>query len=191
LIDESFKPEGKVTQLLAVARGGDDAAVKELCAFLYQDLRRLARSRLRSNTPLTLLDTTALVHESYLRLVHLNQVGVTDRLSFFRYAATVMRSIVIDFVRMKKAERRGGDLEFVTLTDDHADSIAEQEDDVIRVSQALDEMASVDPRAAQVVEMRYFAGMTEPEVALALGVTERTVRRDWEKAKLLLKVALT
>jgi RNA polymerase sigma factor (TIGR02999 family) len=126
-----------------------------------------------------------------LRLVHLNQVGVTDRLSFFRYAATVMRSIVIDFVRMKKAERRGGDLEFVTLTDDHADSIAEQEDDVIRVSQALDEMASVDPRAAQVVEMRYFAGMTEPEVALALGVTERTVRRDWEKAKLLLKVALT
>jgi RNA polymerase sigma factor (TIGR02999 family) len=191
LIDESVKPEGTVTRLLAVARGGDDAAAQELWVFLYQDLRRVARSRLRANTHLTLLDTTALVHESFLRLVHLKQVGVTDRISFFRYAATVMRSIVIDFVRMKKTERRGGDLEFVTLTDDHADSIAQQEDDVIRVSQALDEMAKVDSRAAQVVEMRYFVGMTEPEVALALGVTERTVRRDWDKARLLLKVALS
>ena len=190
MTEKNFESDGTVTRLLAVARNGDPQAGRELYAFLYQDLRRLARSRLRSNTPLTLLDTTALVHESFLRLVNLNQTDVNDRLSFFSYAACVMRSIVIDFVRMKKTERRGGGLSFVTLTDEHADSIAQQEDDIIRVSEALDELAKIDPRATQVVEMRYFAGMTEQEVAAALGVTDRTVRRDWEKAKLLLKVAL-
>ncbi len=183
--------EGKVTQLLAVARQGDSCAVQELCAFLYQDLRRLARSRLRSNTHLTLLDTTALVHESFLRLVGLKPVQAMDRFAFFRYAACVMRSIVIDFVRSKKSERHGGALSFVTLSDDVADTTAKQEDELLRVSEALDELMKIDPRATQVVEMRYFAGMTEPEIALALDINERTVRRDWEKARLLLKVALS
>ena len=191
MTEESFTGEGTVTRLLAVARAGGQEAGRELYTFLYQDLRRLARSRLRSSAPLTLLDTTALVHESFLRLVNLNQSHVNDRLSFFGYAACVMRSIVIDFVRKKRTERRGGNLTFVTLTDAHADSIAQQEDDIIRVSEALDELAKIDPRATQVVEMRYFAGMTEQEVASVLGVTDRTVRRDWGKAKLLLKVALT
>lgn len=186
----SFEAGGKVTQLLADARNGDNAAVQNLCQFLYQDLRRLAHARLRSNTPLTLLDTTALVHESFLRLVNLDHVAVTDRITFFSYAACVMRSIIVDFVRMKRTERRGGDLRFVTLTDEISESVAKQEDDLIGVSEALDALAKVDPRATQVVEMRYFAGMTEQEVAQALGVTERTVRRDWEKARLILKAAL-
>lgn len=190
MADMNLTSEEKVARLLAVARQGDGAAVQQLCDILYQDLRQIARSRLRNNTRLTLLDTTALVHESFLRLVRLEQMELSDRIHFLGYASRVMRSVVIDFIRMKKAERRGGDLAFVTLSEEIEETVAQQEDDAIRISESLDELASVDPRAAQVVEMRYFAGMTEPAVAAVLGVTERTVRRDWEKAKLLLKAAL-
>jgi RNA polymerase sigma factor (TIGR02999 family) len=179
-----------VVDLLARSRGGDQAAFAELYDFLYQDLRRLARAKLRSHQPLTLLDTTALVHESFLRLVGAEQLAVADRHHFFAFAARVMRSVIIDFLRRKQAERRGGGVLRVTLDEQVAETVADGEDEVIRVAEALQELEAVDGRAVQVVEMRYFAGMTEAEIAAALGVTERTVRRDWQKAKLLLQSLL-
>jgi RNA polymerase sigma factor (TIGR02999 family) len=181
---------GEIAELLAAARQGQQAAVAQLCQFLYQDLRQIARARLRAHQPVTLLDTTALVHESFLRLAKLGRVEINDRNHFLGYAARVMRSVIVDFVRARQAERRGGDQLQVTLSTDIAGSVAATEDDVLRISEALDELARVDARAVQVVEMRYFAGMSEKEIAEALGVTDRTVRRDWEKAKLLLRVAL-
>jgi RNA polymerase sigma factor (TIGR02999 family) len=179
-----------VMNLLNAAQAGDNAAVSRLYEVLYPELRHLARSRLRRGQPLTQLDTTALVHESFLRLVKTDQIDIPSKSHFFAYAARVMRSIIIDFIRHKQAERRGGQEVRLTLNTDIADSIPACEDEVIRVSEALDELAKIDARAVQVVEMRYFAGMTEPEIACTLGITERTVRRDWQKAKLLLQVAL-
>ena len=188
---ENPTADGTVTRLLASARSGDATAAKDLCELLYHDLRHVARSKLARNSRLTLLDTTALVHESFLRMVGQQNLEATNRLYFLAYASTVMRSVIIDFVRKKKAVRRGGDVDFVTLDEEISDTVAQKEDDAIHLSEALDEIARVDPRAAKVVEMRYFAGMTEQEVATVLGVTERTVRRDWEIARILLKAALT
>ena len=184
-------PTGDVTQLLVAAQRGDGAAVARLCDLLYNDLRRVARARLRVHQPLTLLDTTALVHESFLRLVKVGQVELANRNHFLAYAARAMRSVIVDFVRRKQAERRGGELDRVVLDTSIADSSEGGESDVIRLNEAIDELTRVDARAMQVVEMRYFAGMTEAEIAAVLGVTERTVRRDWEKARLLLRAALS
>ncbi|MGI9132736.1 MAG: ECF-type sigma factor [Rhodoferax sp.] len=181
----------ELTELLAAARLGQQGAVDALCAVLYDDLRRLARARLRAQQRDTMLDTSALVHESYLRLVQMGQVAVVDRVHFMGYAGRVMRSVIVDFVRKKQAQRRGGDQILVTLNTDIVSSLAATEDDLIRINDALDELATVDPRLVQVVELRYFVGLEESEVALALGVSERTVRRDWEKARLLLQTALT
>lgn len=183
--------DGDVTRLLSAARNGDEHAVGQLCELLYHDLRRLARSRLRAHQPLTLIETTALVHESFLRLLKIGRIEIADRAHFLAYASRAMHSTIVDFIRAKHAERRGGDLEKVVLDTAVLDQTVACEDEVIRLSEAIERLAAVDPRAMQVVEMRYFAGMSEREIAAALDVTERTVRRDWQKAKLLLQAALT
>lgn len=161
----------------------------EVSAQLYRELRVLARARLRHGGRETLLDTTALVHEAYLRL---ERVGTTpdERRRFLAYASQTMRSVIVDFARKRQTERRGGELIFVTLTAAPADGPATAADDIVRVHEALDELAQIDARLAQVVEMRYFAGLTEAQIAQALDISERTVRRDWEKARLLLADAL-
>jgi RNA polymerase sigma factor (TIGR02999 family) len=164
-------------------------AAEELFASLYDDLRRLAHARLQRNEPLTLLDTTSLVHETFLRILKTGQITASERPRFLAYAAQVMRSIIVDSVRQRHAERRGGDGQHVPL-DAAAEAASSGEDEVLRVSEALDELAKVDARLVQIVEMRYFAGFTEDDIALALGVTERTVRRDWQKARMLLSIAL-
>jgi RNA polymerase sigma factor (TIGR02999 family) len=179
-----------VTQLLVGARLGDDEATARICEQFYHELRAMAHARLRSQQPMTLLDTTVLVHESFLRLANVGQVAMADRNHFLAYAARVMRSVIIDVVRRRNAERRGGDLDRVPLDTEIVDSVVACEDDVLRVSDALEELAKADPRAAQVVEMRYFGGMADNEIADVLGVTERTVGRDWRKAKLLLYAVL-
>jgi RNA polymerase sigma factor (TIGR02999 family) len=163
---------------------------QEFFAELYPELRQLAHSRLRRNEPITLLDTMSLVHEAYLRVVRAGKLDLTDRSRFRAYVAHVMRSIVVDLVRQRRAERRGGDQERVTLDTGALDPRRPEEDQIIRVSDALDELATVDERLVKVVEMRYFGGMSELEIAEGLGVTERTVRRDWEKARILLASAL-
>lgn len=193
MIDNAATPApagGAVTELLAAARDGDGAAADAVFALLYDELRRLARSRLRSHRGMTLLDTTSLVHECYLKLAGAESFAADDRRHFFGYAAKVMRSVIVDFARARQAERRGGGAEHVVLDTQVAESVAAPEDDVLRVHEALDVLAEADARLAKVVELRYFGGLSESEVAATLDVSERTVRRDWEKARLLLREAL-
>jgi RNA polymerase sigma factor (TIGR02999 family) len=122
-------------------------------------------------------------------LLHAGHLNVTDRAHFLAYAARVMRAIIVDFVRQRLAHRRGGGSQQVPLQTDIAASVPTREETVLRVNEALEALAKVDERLVQVVEMRYFAGVSEQDIAVALGVTERTVRRDWQKARLLLLTA--
>lgn len=184
----AFLTVGDITELIKRAQAGEDAAMERLFEQLYEPLCGLARSRLTRGSPQTLLDTTGLVHEFYLRLEQAGRVLVNDRHHFMAYAARAMRSVVVDFARRRAAERRGGDVEHVPLTEGLVESNSEQE--ILQVHAALETLETVDPRLVRVVEMRYFAGMTEAEIGQALGITDRTVRRDWEKARLLLASAL-
>jgi RNA polymerase sigma factor (TIGR02999 family) len=156
---------------------------------LYDDLRRLARFEIRRHQTITLLSTTSLAHESYLRVVKNGQVRTDQRGEFMAYMARVMRSVVVDFVRARAAEKRGGGREHVPLDTDLSEKLSAHDADVVRVHEALNVLAQSDARMAQVVEMHYFAGLDDAEIAHALGVSERTVQRDWEKARLLLAVA--
>jgi len=180
-----------LTVLLAGARAGNTHAAEQAYSLLYDDLRRLARSRLRQHQTMTLLDTTSLVHESYLKLVAGSSVPFEDRYHFFAYASKVMRSVIVDFARARLAERRGGDMEKLALDTDLLEGVAAPEKDVLRVHGALEVLAQANRGLAQLVELRYFGGLTEPEIAELLGQSERTVRRNWEKAKLLLAAALS
>ena len=161
-----------------------------LYAATYEDLRRLAHLRLNTGARDVLLNTTALVHESFLRLADAGRVLPAERAGFLRYVGRTMRSVIVDFIRARQAARRGGGAEHLPLTTQIGDGSLASEDEVLRMHEALDELARLDARLAQVVEMRYFAGMTENEIAHALGLTDRTVRRDWEKARLVLSRAL-
>ena len=180
---------GDITQLIERARGGDRAALDSLFEAVYPDLRRIAHARLRRGFPDPELGTTALVNECYLKLRDASRLEASDRAHFFSYTASAMRSIVVDIARARASERRGGGAVHVTLDDDlGGDAAAETE--ILNVQQALEQMAQLDPRLVRLVEMRYFAGMSDPEIAAALDVTDRTVRRDWQKARLLLAEAL-
>jgi len=165
-------------------------SVRALFPALYNELRRLARSKLAGGGRHTLLDTHALVHEAFLRMQHGGGVSLNDREHFMAYAASTMRSVVIDFVRRRSAERRGGDVEHVTLDTHAAQALGGNDEEILAVHEALQTLAEVDPRLVRVVEMRYFAGLTDLEIGAALGVTDRTVRRDWERARLLLSQML-
>jgi RNA polymerase sigma factor (TIGR02999 family) len=182
-------PDACLTDLIRLACKGDEVALHHVFDMAYEDLRGLARMRLSRSNRGTLLDTTSLVHESFLRFANAGELKITDRQHFIRYAATVMRSVIVDFVRQSAAERRGGGTPHLTLNT-HIGDTREAESEILRVHEALDELAQYDKRLVQVVEMRYFAGMTEQEIADTLGITDRTVRRDWEKARLLLAEAL-
>ena len=180
----------QLSNLLQQAQAGDDAARERLFAVAYEELRVQARAQLRGGGRNTLLDTTVLVHESFLRFNQAGQLNGSDRGQFFSYAGRVMRSVIVDFARKRQAERRGGDAEHVSLDTQLAEDVRASDDELIRINEALEALQAVDDRLVRVVEMRFFAGMTEAEVADALGVADRTVRRDWEKAKLLLTATL-
>jgi len=130
------------------------------------------------------------VHEAWLKLSGTDGKGFPDRRHFLAYAAQAMRSVVIDLVRARQAERRGAGQAHLTLDTALADQIPHGDTDILRVHEALDELAQLEPRLAQVVEMRYFAGLREAEIAVALNITERTVQRDWQKARLFLSMSL-
>jgi RNA polymerase sigma factor (TIGR02999 family) len=191
MADDAASSTAPITTLLASARQGDAQAAGAAFELLYQELRRVARAKLRQHKTMTLLDTTSLVHESYLRLVGASALPVADRRHFFAYAARVMRSVIVDFARARQAERRGGGAEHVVLDTAMSEKIAAPENDVLRVHDALELLAQADARLAQIVEMRYFGGLSEQEIAEALDISDRTVRRDWEKARLLLFAALS
>jgi RNA polymerase sigma factor (TIGR02999 family) len=179
-----------LTELIRKVADGDLAAREELFAAAYSELRKLAHARLRDGGRNTFLETTALVHETYLRFLRVGELRVEDRRAFFGYASKVMRSVIIDAVREHQAQRRGGDLTELTLDTQVSAELPSGEAEVLHVHEALLALEQAEPRLAQVVEMRYFGGYSEAEIAEVLGVTERTVRRDWDKARLLLMTAL-
>lgn len=179
-----------ITQWIAAAREGDRGALDKLFGVLYGDLRRIAHARLAHNVRNTLLDTTALVHECYARFVAQQRLNVDDRAHFLAYSARVMRSIIVDMARAGLAERRGGGVEHVPLDTASGAQARLPEEEIFDVDAALAELARLDPRLASVVEMRYFGGMSDVEIGDALGLTDRTVRRDWEKARALLSMTL-
>jgi RNA polymerase sigma factor (TIGR02999 family) len=169
---------------------GHAGAIDQVFTLTYRELHEMAHQRLHRSCRMTSLDTTSLVHECYLRLVRLGQIQTRDRAHFLGYAARVMRSIVVDFVRMRLAKRRGGGELRVTFGTEIGDSTPVDEEQIVQVDEALQELAVLDPRLVEVVEMRYFAGFTVEQIAESRGVTTRTIRRDWEKARLLLYAAL-
>ena len=179
-----------LTALIRQAQDGAQDARDQLFAAAYDELHKLARARLRDGGRNTVLDTTSLVHESYLKFLQGGQLRADDRKAFFAYSSRIMRSVIIDTVRERRAERRGGDLLEVTLNTEVGDGLPSGSDEILRVHEALLALEQAEPRLARVVEMRYFGGYSEAEIAETLELTDRTVRRDWEKARLLLMAML-
>jgi RNA polymerase sigma factor (TIGR02999 family) len=170
---------GEVTRLLSSARAGDGAALDKLVPLVYEDLRVLARRQLgREHGPRT-LQPTALVHEAYVKLSAGAALAASDRAHFMAIAGRAMRQVLVERARHHLASRRGGAWQQTTLTDGSWTAELDA-DQLIALSDALD---TLEPRQRQVVECRFFAGLEEKEIAEALGVTERTVRRDWTKAR--------
>jgi RNA polymerase sigma factor (TIGR02999 family) len=180
----------ELTELLRKVRAGNEGAREALFAAAYSDLERLARVRLRDGGRSTLLDTRGLVHESYLRYLEGGELRAEDRRAFFAYASQVMRSVVVGYARERAAQKRGSGWRPLTLSTGVAERAPDGEDEILRVHEALDSLEQVDARLAQVVQMRYFGGYSEHEIAETLEVTERTVQRLWLKAKLMLQAAM-
>lgn len=170
-----------VTALLHDLRG-DANAVDALMPVVYEELRGIARRQLRHERPGHTLSTTALVHEAYVRLVDQTRVEWQDRAHFFAVAARAMRRILVDHARRRTAQKRGGNQQPIPL-DEAQLAMDAQADLLLSLDEALDRLAAFSERLAQVVELRFFGGMTEEETAEALGLSARTVRRDWVKAK--------
>jgi RNA polymerase sigma factor (TIGR02999 family) len=170
---------GEVTRLLEAAVAGDSAALDRLMPLLYEDLRRVAHRQLDREGGGHTLQTTALIHEAYLKLAAGGSVGATSRAHFLALAARAMRQVLVDYARRRKAAKRGGGVISVTLGDQAQPSDASAED-LLALDEALEQL---DPRQRQVIECRFFGGMEEKDIAAALGVSERTVRRDWVKAR--------
>jgi RNA polymerase sigma factor (TIGR02999 family) len=184
---------GHVTELLRASRQGEALPVGHIVSLLYPQLRRIAHARLRHRDDRLLLDTGALVNETYLHLLGKERLQANDSGHFLAYAAQVMRNLVVDTVRRQQADRRGGGLEgFVTLDTAALGSAAapERGEEILRVHEALEELAEIDHRLLRVVELRYFAGLSTPEIAECLGVSRHTVERDWDKARIFLLNAL-
>ncbi len=180
----------QLTELLGRLHAGDNDARDALFAVAYAELHRLAQSRLRDGGRNVTLDTTSLVHETYLRFVRVGELRAEDRRAFFAYASQVMRSVIVNSIRDRVAQKRGGDAVPITLSTKITANIAGDEETILKVHEALEVLEEADPRLAQVAQMRYFGGYSEKEIAETLNVTERTVRRDWEKARLILATAL-
>lgn len=175
----------EVAEALRAIDARDTSGLDRAFAAYYPELKKIAHARLRGSGLQGALQTTALVHDSYLKLAGGPDIAIGDRLQFFAYSSRVLRSIVVDLVREQRALRRGGDKEIVTLDTAAVAGIAATVD-VEAVNDALDDLARLDPALARLVEMRFFGGMTEDEIAGALAVSRRTVTREWQKARALL-----
>jgi RNA polymerase sigma factor (TIGR02999 family) len=171
----------EITDLLLELRDGNRDAEERLYALVYADLRDLAHAQLRRERPEHTLGTTGLVHETYLRLVDQTRVEWRDRAHFFGAAAVAMRRILVDYARRNRAARRGGTAQHVVLDEDAPAAVRGEQ--LLALDEALERLAALDRRLSEVVVCRYFGGLTEQETAEVLGVTERTVQRDWSKAR--------
>lgn len=178
-----------ITALLADLRAGRREAFDQIVPLLYHELRRLAQRELTMR-PSDTLSTTALVHELYIKFSRTRNADWQNRSHFLGVAAVAMRHILVDRARRRSAEKRGGPNAFVTL-DDAVVASEQQAESLLELHEALEQLALINERLARVVECRFFGGMTEAETGEALGIDERTVRRDWVKARALLFQALS
>ncbi len=185
----SESEHAEITQWLDAARDGDRAALDRVLGTLYHELHAMARRQLAGQYGQT-LDATALVHEAYLKLIGRRDVQFDDRAHFFAYAASAMRSVVVDYARQRLAQKRGGDLHRVTELPDDVEGGLRLDEDMLGLDTALTKLAAVDNKLAQVVELRYFAGLSEQEIAELLKRSERSIRRDWQKARMFLLASL-
>jgi RNA polymerase sigma factor (TIGR02999 family) len=180
---------GEITELILESRGGSSEALDRLFPLVYEEMRRMAHRALQRERASHTLNTTALVHEAYLRLVDQERAGWNDRAHFLAIAATAMRRILVDYARRQKRLKRGGERRPVTL--DEAMLVADQRaDTLLALDEALASLGAMNERLSRVVECRFFAGLTTEETAAALQVTTRTVERDWQKARAWLYLRL-
>jgi RNA polymerase sigma factor (TIGR02999 family) len=180
--------EPTISSLIVSAEGGDPSATAALFATLYSELHRLARKQLARNAPDMTIGTTTLLHEAYLDMAQREGTVFPDRARFMAYASRVMRNLIIDHVRNRKARKRGGQFEITSLADEQEDPA--EEGRLVRIGEAVEELARVDPVLAQVVDLKFFCGFSFAEIAAMRGLSERTVQRHWEKARLYLHDAI-
>jgi len=178
-----------IASLIVAADGGNAASAEALFATLYQELHRLARRQLRGGSAGASLGATTLLHECYLDMAG-RAAAFPDRQRFIAYAARAMRGLIVDYVRERRAQKRGGEFHLTALDTDVAGSVAEV-DDTVRLGDALDQLLVTDAALAELVELKFFCGFSFAEIAAMRGVSERTVQRDWQKARLLLHHALS
>jgi RNA polymerase sigma factor (TIGR02999 family) len=171
-----------ITRLLLAWSAGDKAALDELMPLVYGELRKLARGYMRNQPADHTLQTTALVNEAYLRLIDSSRVNWQNRTHFFAISAQLMRRILVDFARRRNSLKRGGEVQKIEL-DEALVMALEPKTDLIALDEALKILAEMNPRQSQVVELRYFGGLSEEEIADHLAVSVRTVRRDWSVAR--------
>ena len=179
-------PASDVTRQLLAWRDGDPNALERLLPLVYSELRGIAHARMRAETPGThTLQTTALVHEAYMRLVEGERVPWQNRAHFFAVCARLMRRILVARARARGARKRGGERRAVPLGDD-VGCVPSRDEELLAVNEALERLMKADPRKGEIVELRYFGGLTVDESAEALGLSPETVARDWKVAKLWL-----
>lgn len=171
--------------VIRAAQRGETQAIDQLLPLVYSELKRIARHHLRASPPRPTLCTTELVHEAFVKLAGGANLDGKGRAYFFAAASRAMRQVLVDFARRRRAAKRGGQWSRITLTDQHA-TIQVRLDEVLALDQALDRLGLIDARLRQIVEYRFFGGLSEAEIAQLLGVSTRTVERNWLKAKLLL-----
>ena len=180
-----------ITQLLIAWSDGRREALDDLMPMVYADLRRVAAGYMRRESPGHALQPTALVHEAYVRLIDQKQVKWRNRAHFFGVAAGLMRRILVDNARRRRAEKRGGGWERVTLAGDEAATDSHKEIDVLALHEALERLAGFDPQQERIVELRYFGGLTIEETAEVVGISTATVVREWTIAKAWLRADLS
>ena len=176
----------QVTVLLGRLTAGDPTAAREVVPLIYEELRRLAKHYMAQERPGHTLQTTALVHEAYLRLVDQRQASWRNRAHFFGAAAQVMRRILVDHARARLTQKRGKDAPHLTL-DESLTFCDEQSEELIRLDEALAQLARMDPRQSHIIELRFFAGLSIEETAEVVGISPKTVKRDWMVARAWLR----
>ena len=174
-----------ITRMLREWKNGDESAIDRLFPLVYNDLRQQARNYLRSERPDHTLQPTALVHEAYLRMLKVGQTEWENRAHFYAVSAIMMRRILVDHARQIAADKRGGGLHRVTLENVMA-PVEQKAIDLLELNDALNRLAEIEERKARIVEMTYFGGLSQKEIAEILDITEKTVQRDWKFAKLWL-----
>lgn len=180
----------ELTTLIRASANGDDGARARLYELAYPELHRLAQSRLFRHGGDAHLAATEILNEGYMRFVSMGKIHAQDRASFFALASNIMRSVIFDTVRKVQSEKRGGDFDITVLSTAIAEQVGVEDSRFLDVEHAMRQLDAIDPRLAQMVDMHFFGGMTFEEVAEALSLNVRTIRRDWQKAQLLLQTFL-